>query len=148
MRLLSFGSGSVWPSGDFDDATVSLRLWGGGIIYPKQSTQSGGGLWRGTSLRWDMCSSHHRCWADRKNRDIWESTREAAHHRVKKSEHIPWSKLHITVPWDTPLSYNSRLHSKLNSASSRLSKDRRHSSILDEYTKYTHYKQQSKTITM
>lgn len=29
------------PSGDFDDAAVSVKLRGGGIIHPEQSTQSG-----------------------------------------------------------------------------------------------------------
>lgn len=37
------------------------------------------------------------------------------------------------------INYIPRLHSTLNSASSRLFKDHQHSSIIDEYTKYTQY---------
>lgn len=143
MCFSSFGSGTVCPACDFDDATVGVRLQGGRIIYPKQSTQSGGGLWRGTSMRWDMCPSHHRCWADRKYRHILESTRSQT---TGWKNIFPWSKVQITVPWHTPISNDSRLHSN-NSAFSCLSKEQ-HNSILYEHTKYTHhYKQHSKIIT-
>lgn len=79
MCLLSFRCGSVWPSVNFDDATVGVRLWGGGIIYTQQSTQSGGELLHGTCV-------HLITGAELTERiETNGNQREAARHRVRKN---------------------------------------------------------------
>lgn len=83
MCLLSFGSGTVstlwwlwWCNCQREAAGM------GGIIHPKQSTQSGGGL---LGRHWGWTCVHLITGAELTvNGDLQEPTRDAAHHRVKK----------------------------------------------------------------
>lgn len=78
-----------------------------------------------------------------------ETYRGCAHHRVNKRVVFLRLKYKLLCHDKRLITYNSILHSKVNSASSCWSKDGQHSSISDEYTKYSHrHKQYSKSITM
>lgn len=53
-----------------------------GLSMLSNQTQSG---WK-RGRRWYICASHHRCWADRENRDVGGGWREAAHRRIRKEK--------------------------------------------------------------
>lgn len=132
------GSGTVWSSGDFGDITVKNRLQGeaGLSIFAKQSTQSGGGDYEAGNEWGGTCSSHHRCWADRKRK-----TRQAAHTTRPRNTTFFFSlksKLQMTVHnmllafWTLDCTPSSTVRPLV------LSNDRQYSSILHQYTKHIH----------